>query len=255
MNNNFAEHLLEKIKTENISPKPRWHFLLKNYVVWVFGALALIFGSAAISVIIYLLKYNNWEMGLRLDGGFLSFFLMTLPYLWLIFLGLFIFVLSYNIKHSPKGYRYPFSFIIIFAILISIILGELFFLVGLGRKIDDILGQKAPSYARMFNPQLGFWLNPEAGRLAGLASLNNGDLSIIDPSGKVWEVIIPAEISNDLELFNGQPLHLIGEATAETTFEAKLIKIPQAGRAFMSQPRHGFPGGSKEMELKLPWKK
>ena len=246
MSNNFAEHLLEKIKKENISPKPRWHFLLKNYVVWVFGALALVFGSAAISVIIYLLRYNNWEMGLRLDGGFLSFFLMTLPYLWLIFLGLFIFVFSYNIKHSSKGYRYPLSFIIIFAILISIILGELFFLLGLGRKIDDVLGQKAPLYARMFNPQLDFWLNPEEGRLAGLATLNEGDLTIIDPAGKVWEIIIPAEISNNLEPFNDQPLHLIGEATAENTFEAKLIKIPKAGKAFMSKPRHNFPGGPKK---------
>lgn len=245
MNNNFAEHLLEKIKEENISPKPRWHFLLKNYVVWVFGALALIFGSAAISVIIYLLKYNNWEMGLRLDVGFLSFFLMTLPYLWLIFLGLFIFVLSYNIKHSPKGYRYPFSFIIIFAILISIILGELFFLAGLGRKIDDVLGQKAPLYARMFNPQLDFWFNPREGRLAGLAVLSEDDLNIIDPTGKVWKVILPAQVSNDLEPFNGQPLHLIGEIISETTFEAKVIKIPQAGRAFMSRPPHSPQGGPR----------
>ena len=243
MNNNFAEHLLERIKKENISPKPRWHFLLKNYVVWGFGALALIFGSAAISVIIYLLKYNNWEMGLRLDGGFLSFFLITLPYFWLISLGLFILVLSYNIKHSPKGYRYKFSFIIIFAILTSIILGELFFILGLGRKIDDVLGQRAPFYSKMFNPQMNFWFNPEEGRLAGLANLNEGNLTIIDPAGKVWEVIIPAEISNNLELFNSQPLHLIGEATSETIFEAKIIKIPQAGRAFMSRPRHGFPGG------------
>ena len=243
--NNFAEHLLEKIKLENLSPKPRWHFLLKNYVVWGFGTLALIFGSAAMSVIIYLLKYNNWEMGLRLDGGFLSFFLMTLPYFWLIFLGLFIFVLSYNIKHSPKGYRYPFSFIIIFAILISIILGELFFLLGLGRKIDDVLGQKAPLYAKMFNPQMDFWLQPEEGRLAGLAFINEEKLNIIDPSGKVWEIIIPDQALNNFPLLNGQPLNLLGEVQAENVFEAKLIKIPQPGRAFMSRPRHSFQVGPR----------
>ncbi len=245
MNNNFAEHLLEKIKKENISPKPRWHFLLKNYVVWGLGALALVFGAAAISVIIYLLKYNNWEMGLRLDGGFLSFFLMTLPYFWLIFLGLFIAVLSYNIKHSPKGYRYPFGFIIIFAILISIILGELFFLIGLGRKIDDVLGQKAPLYAKMFNPQMDFWLKPEEGRLAGLAFMDEGKLSIIDPTGNVWDIIIPTQILNNLAPLNGQPLNLIGEIKSENIFEASLIKIPQPGRAFMSRPRHNFPGGPK----------
>lgn len=238
--NNFAEHLLEKIKNENISPKPRWHFLLKNYVVWSFGALALIFGSAAISVIIYLLKYNNWELGLKLDGGFLAFFLMTLPYFWLIFLGLFIFALSYNIKHSPKGYRYSLSFIIIFAILLSIILGELFFLLGLGRKIDDILGQKAPLYAEMFNPQMGFWLRPEDGRLAGLAVLGEEGLNIIDPTGKVWEIILPLQSLNNLESLDGQPLNLIGEIKAENVFEAKLLKIPQPGRAFMSRPRHSF---------------
>lgn len=236
--NNFAENLLEKMKVDKIAPKPRWHFLLKNYVVWILGALSLFIGSLAMSVIIYLLKYNDWEMGFKTDGGFWAFFLITLPYFWIVFLGLFVLVLYYNIKHTKSGYKYPALYIVIFAILSSVILGELFFLLGLGQKIDDVLGQKAPLYAEVFNPQLDFWFQPEKGRLAGLAVISEGKMSVVDPSGKVWEIATTSETLENALLLPGQPINLIGEASSGDVFTADAIKTPGPGRAFMQRPGH-----------------
>lgn len=241
MDNNFAENLLEKIKLDKIAPKPRWHFLLKNYVVWIFGTLSLIVGSAAMSVIIYLLKYNDWEMGFKTDGGFWAFFLITLPYFWIVFLSLFVLVLYYNIKHTKSGYRYPASYIVIFAVFASIILGELFFLFGLGEEIDDVLGQKAPLYAQMFNPQLDFWFQPEEGRLAGLAVISEGKMSVVDPSGKVWEIATTSETLENAFLLPGQPINLMGKVSSDNIFNADFIKTPRSGRAFMQRPGH-VPG-------------
>ena len=43
----FDRRLLDKMKADGLSPKPRWRFLLQNYVIWISGALALLIGAAA----------------------------------------------------------------------------------------------------------------------------------------------------------------------------------------------------------------
>jgi len=230
---NLAEKILEKIKVENIEPKPRWHFLLKNYVVWISGALALIFGSAGMSVVIYLLKYNDWEMGGRADSGFLGFFLLTLPYFWLVFLAIFAFVLYYNIKHSKRGYRYPAGFIVAIALLSSVILGEGFFLAGLGEKIDEVLGSKAPLYREMFNPQLDFWFNPEQGRLSGLLIASPEGVFLSDISGQTWNISFADSFVADPVIFSGRPVNMMGKIVSDNAFEVVFIKPARPGRAFM----------------------
>ena len=55
----FDQKLVAKIKQANIAPKPRWHFLLKNSVIWAAGTLSLLIGAGAASVMIYLFKYNG----------------------------------------------------------------------------------------------------------------------------------------------------------------------------------------------------
>lgn len=235
--NNFAEKLIEKIKTEKIEPRPRWHFLLKNYFIWLFGVLSLIFGALGTSVIIYLFKYNNFDLVVKSDKV-LSFLIISIPYFWFFFLLIFIFIIYYNFKHTKKGYRYKPVFIILAAIIFSILLGEIFFLAGLGKKIDDILGAKARFYKEMFNPQLDFWFSPEEGRLAGIIIFDNNKPGLLDPSGNYWELI-----SNDifLEQFfsSGQPVNIIGQISKDKddVFEVRQIKNARSGQEFMRRFR------------------
>jgi hypothetical protein len=241
--NDFSQKLIDKIKSEKLAPVPRWRFLLKGYVIWVSGALALLFGALGVSVIIYLLKYNDWEMSYKAGSSLAEFFLLTLPYFWLLFLGLFIFILYYNLKHTKRGYRYPIPFIISAAFLASIILGEAFFLLGLGEDIDEVLGSRAPFYREVFNPQIDFWFQPEQGRLAGIIlpvalapfSISSGSVYLLDPAGESWKVLVAQEgIPSDF-LLPGQPLNIVGEVTATGVFEAKFIKPARPGRAFMGR--------------------
>lgn len=250
--NNLVNKIINKIKHEGLEPKPRWHFLLKGYVIWLSGALALIFGALGVSVIIYLLKYNNWSMGDLGEKSFLSFMIMTMPYFWLLFLAIFIFVLYYNIKHLKKAYLYPVKVIILLAFLSSILLGELFFLFGFGEEIDELLGAKAPLYGEMFNPQLNFWFQPEAGRLAGIATVADDGLGLIDPSGIIWEIEMGEEILLPQEIITGEALNIIGSIESEHVFKAQIIKVVRPGRAFMKRPgRGGCPPGAP-CELKAP---
>jgi len=237
----FDQKLADKIKEEKIAPKPRWHFLLKDYVVWASGALALLIGAAAISVMVYLLKYNGWEVREEMHKSVLEFFLLTLPYFWIIFLGIFVFILYYNLKHTKKGYRYPVWFIAISGVLASIILGGIFFLFGLGQRIDNVLGQNAPLYEIVINRQLAFWFNPEDGRLAGViaSDITDGYFYIIDPTGEVWQILAPQSAGDPRfsDFFQaGEPVNLIGELIGENKFRADIIRLLVPGRGFFDRP-------------------
>ena len=237
----FDQKLVEKIKEEKMTPKPRWHFLLKDYVVWGAGILALLIGAAAVSVIIYLLKYNGWELREETHKSLLEFFLVTLPYFWLVFLGVFVFILYYNLQHTKKGYRYSVWFIAIAGVLSSIILGGILYLFGVGQRIDNVLGARAPLYETVINRQLSFWLNPEEGRLTGIiaSEVIGGNFYLVDPSGTAWQ-IQGRDLGNGYRaadfLKTGEPVNIIGQVVADNIFQAAIIKPLMPGRGFFDRP-------------------
>lgn len=246
--NNLVNKIINKIREDKLEPKPRWHFLLKNYVIYLSGALALIFGALGVSVIIYLLKYNNWSMGSLSEEGVWGYIILTMPYFWLIFLAIFIFVLYYNLKHLKRAYRYPLKVIILLAFFSSIVLGEAFYLLGFGEKLDEELGSKSPLYQEVLNPQVNFWFQPEAGRLVGLAHSTANGLELIDPSGEIWEIVARDELMSLPEIVAYEPLNIIGSIESDQVFKAQIIKSVRPGRAFMERPGRKFcpPGAPCE---------
>ncbi|MFA6194487.1 MAG: hypothetical protein WC719_01915 [Patescibacteria group bacterium] len=237
----FDQKLVEKIREEKMAPKPRWHFLLKNQVVWLAGALALLIGAVAVSVMIYLLKNNGWELQAQTNKSVLEFFLLTMPYFWIVFLGIFVFVLYYNVKHTTKGYRYPVWLIAVSGILASFILGSILFLFGVGQAIDNVLGERAPLYETVINRQLSFWFNPDEGRLAGVivSEVADGNFYLVDPAGESWQ-ITGQNLHADFYLSDffkvGEPVNLVGEVIEENIFRADFIKPLVPGRRFFDRP-------------------
>ncbi|MFA6995016.1 MAG: hypothetical protein WC249_01240 [Patescibacteria group bacterium] len=234
----FEQKLVAKIRDEKITPYPRWHFLLKNYVVWVVGIVALFIGAAAVSVMIYFFKYSGWEIREEAHKSLVDFLLLTLPYFWIIFLGIFVFILYYNLHHTKRGYRYPIWLIVVASVVLSAILGGILFLAGWGQKIDDLLGEQVPFYDTVINRQLGFLFNPDEGRLVGLVSGQNNDQSfnIIDPLGNQWQVFSKSGKRSLDVLELHQPIGLVGKMISENIFEARVIRPIHPGRRFLSRP-------------------
>jgi len=236
---NFDQELIAKIKEDKIAPKPRWHFLLKNYMVWISGGLALLIGAAAVSVMIYLFKYNNFPLHTAAHKTFGEFFLLTLPYFWIIFLGLFIFIIYYNFKHTKRGYFYSLPLVVAASILASLSLGLLFHELGIGRMIDDVLGRQAPFYGQVFNRQLDFWFSPEEGRLTGVV-IDAGDAKsfyLLDPAGESWQVFAAAD-SQFPKIRIGLPISAVGKVSNENKFYAEIIRpAGQPGQGFFAHPR------------------
>ncbi len=248
-NAGFENKLLAKIKEDKINPKPRWQFLLKDYVVWLVGLVALLIGAAAISVMIYLFKYNDWEIYDQTKKSFLEFFILTLPYFWFVFLGLFVFIVYYNLKHTKSGYRYSAILLGGASILLSIILGSIFYVAGLGEKFDNILGSGAPYYDCVINRHINFWAQPTEGRLSGLVtSLREGEKFIlVDRGQEEWLVSTEnSEPYSGATIILGQPIRLIGEEIGDHLFRADRILPVTAGRGFFHRldalPPHVRPG-------------
>lgn len=237
--NDFDQKLVAKIREEKIIPYPRWHFLLKNYVVWTVGAIALLIGAAAVSVMIYFLKYSGWEIREEAHKSLVDFLLLTLPYFWIIFLGIFVFILYYNLHHTKRGYRYPIWLIAVASVVLSVILGGILFLAGWGQKIDDLLGEQMPFYDTVINRQLGFLFDPDEGRLVGLVSGQNDDqgFNIIDPQGNQWQISVKSGGPSLGILELRQPVGLIGKIISENKFEARVVRPIHPGRKFLSRPR------------------
>ncbi len=226
IDNKFDQELLGKIKKDHIEPIPRWHFLLKDYIVWFFGILSLIVGGLAFSIVIYLLAFNDWGIYSQIDESFLEFVLLTMPYFWILFLVFFGFLVYHNIKHTKKGYKYSFKSIMIANVVISVVLGGLFFQVGIGQALDDALGETVPVYAKVLNRQMHFWSQPEKGRLSGLVVSveNEENFTLLDLHQNEWWVVSKSDYRGSVEV--GRPVKILGNVIGDNQFEAKRIMKP-----------------------------
>jgi hypothetical protein len=209
----------------------------------------LLIGAAAISVMIYLFKFNDWEIYDQTKKSFLEFFVLTLPYFWFVFLGLFILIISYNFKHTKTGYRYSGILLIGASILASIILGAIFYVAGLGEKIDSILGRQAPLYDRVINRHIDFWSQPDEGRLSGLVAglVDGGKFILIDRGREEWLVSTENFTPySEITIKIGQPIRVLGEKVDNHIFRADKILPVNAGRGFFHRfdglPPHMRPG-------------
>jgi len=239
-NNNLSQEILGKIKKENISPRAKWRFLFKDYVIWSVGILALVIGALSFSVIIYLLRFSDWGVYSQAGNSVIEFIVLTLPYFWLVFLALFVYIIYYNIKHTKRGYKYSLPMIIVSSLLGSIILGGIFFQLGWAQKIDDVLGERAPLYTRVINHQMDFWDNPEAGRLVGVITekVDDNMVILVDPKRDSYLVRVDSSITKDaIILETGQFVRLAGELTGDGEFRADIVAPARSGRGFFL--RHG----------------
>ncbi|MDD3285081.1 MAG: hypothetical protein PHG95_00345 [Patescibacteria group bacterium] len=236
MSDNLEQKIIEKIKHESLAPTPRWHFLLKEWLVWLVGVLSLLVGAAAVSVMIYLSKNNDLFIYDQVGRSFSGWLLLSLPYFWIVFLTLFVWILFYNIKHTKRGYRYPLFLIALFSVFASVLLGGAFSLFGLGEKIDDVLGRQAPFYDIIFNPHVDIWSRPEEGRLSGLVISNSSENTfvLVDREREEWQVAYSGKEGSggNNAVIVGQPVRAIGKVTGEGLFSAQKIMAMQPGREF-----------------------
>lgn len=226
----ISRKVLSAIEEKHISPTPKWQFLLKAFLLWLSGAFSLLVGAAGFSVIIHLLRFNDWDAYRHINKNILSFTLLTLPYFWILFLALFIFIVDYNFKHTKRGYKYRLPIVAGGSIFLSMFLGTALYAAGVGRVIDFTLSDRLPFYNQFGNRRPMIWSEPENGRLAGMVSeiKTKEEFSLVDFQGQTWLVIAKdASVAPMISIEPDVMLRIIGGLTDGVSdnpvFQAKII--------------------------------
>ena len=137
----IKDKVLAKIESGEAYMKPRWHFILKT-VLWLSGtvivALLLIFVA---SLTLFSLRQTGVlfipAFGFRGIGAFL----LSLPWILIVFAVVFIIVLEILVKRYTFAYRRPLLYsilgILFFVIIGSILISITHFHQGLYRSVRE----------------------------------------------------------------------------------------------------------------------
>jgi hypothetical protein len=222
---NLSEKILDKIKEKKIQPTAKWFFWLKDSVVWFLVIISLIIGGLATSVILFLFEYNEWDLYDKIAPNIWAFILLSLPYFWLVILLIFVIFILYNFKHTKGGYKYRSLYVIISSVLISIILGFIFYNLGLGNAIDNVLEDNAPLYGQIINRKQTVLHHPEKGILPGqiIKIINPRELLILDISNQQWQILISDSVQ-ECPCQLGRKIIAIGQPLKNNIFLANFIR-------------------------------
>lgn len=232
MQKNIEKQVLNKIKGEKIKPEPKWKFLIRNYMLWFFGSLALVLSSITFSVILYMMINNDWFVAKQAGGRF-KFVFISLPYFWLFLLILFIIIIHYNFKNTKKGYKYRLPMIILVCMAANIFLGGIFYKVGVGHSLDDITARHALFYRKIINRKLDLWHQPEKGLLSGVitSNIDENNFQLEDLKGDTWNIILKdAVIMPELLIRDGERIKVRGKFLGSNSFEARRVMPIGPGR-------------------------
>ncbi len=228
----ISKKTLEKIKKEQLHPKPRWYFLTRNYFFWFMFVLTTLLGGIAFGMILLITGNLDWDVYQYLGISLPEALVVHLPYLWIALLIIFIFVTYYNFIHTRKGYRYRFIFIFFISLLLSAALGFGFYQYGWTETVERQLRIRFPGYQRMVYTSENQWTQPKKGLLSGTIieiDSENNLLLLTDYRDREWSIdISQARIRGNIPLTEGLEIKIIGQQLSEDLFEAIEIRAPRA---------------------------
>lgn len=223
----FSKNIENEINKKQLTPTPRWHFLLKNYVIWLFALLATLLGSLAVATIIFILTDHDWDIFRYLDRSLFEHIFISIPYIWLIILILLVSIVQYNVIHTKRGYKYKTSLVLIGSILCSILFGGALFSLGINSEIHELFLKQVPLYKNSIYTKENIWIFPEKGLLSGtIIEINNEEFLLSDLNKKIWTITTSDDTKweTDPTLKIGEKIKLIGAQNNINTFSAFIIR-------------------------------
>lgn len=221
-----SEKLIAVIKEKNITPVPKWQFLLKNSLFFGGYVLAVLLGGLAFSVVLFAIQQTDFILISHLSHSRLEFFLSLLPIFWIVMLIVFLLIAMYGIRHSRKGYKFSLARQVGFSALLSILLGTLFFIAGGGHWLEHAFAVNVSLYESIQEKKIKLWMMPEEGQLAGMIDrVDEGSFQLTDFYGKSWTIDYDnAFISPMVLMEKGEEIKLVGTMPEKGHFRAEEIR-------------------------------
>jgi hypothetical protein len=228
----ISKKTLKTIEEKKITPQARWHFLLKDYLLWFFFISSVILGAMAVSAIIFMFTSCDWDVYEYLDRSLFEHIFVSMPYVWLSVLFILILVAYYNFKYTKRGYRYEIYKVVLVSILISVILGIILFFGGVGGAIHEKFSREMPFYNTLIYDKYDVWDNPQKGLLSGeIINLEDeNEFLLRDFKGNIWQIEKKESLHCLDRCFNeslmkvGAQIKLIGKIGEDNIFFVESIR-------------------------------
>jgi len=218
----LAKSIIGKIKKTHLKPTPKWVFLLKRSVVWGLFGLSVLFGSMAMSIILFQIRDMDYAVYKEMGSSLAGFVLLALPYFWLVLLIGFLALASYHLRHTKSGYRHNVFAIIGLSLVFSLLFGTGLYATGISKNLENTF-QQIPYYENLHFGKRMIWNNPDKGFLAGtIIRMEDGRIIILRDMGREsWKVDIEkAKKRHEFEIENGIRVRIIGTPTGDYEFRA-----------------------------------
>jgi hypothetical protein len=228
----ICDKVLCKIKEEKIEPKPRWQFLVKEYLKWSIFAVSVFLGGFAVSFILHRILEHDPDMHLYLHTGAIQYFLVSFPYIWLLIVAILLILVYFNYRHTKNGYCCRTIWVVAGGIAGSVLIGTFLYARKVERPIDNFLGSRVPFYENLFccHHRRDFWIQPEKGLLGGeIIDLRSKEsFSLKDFDGIFWDI----ENEDGQEIFwrdipipqKNIEVKIFGEKKSSHVFGAKEVR-------------------------------
>lgn len=163
-----AVSVFARIEREQISPRPRWHFLAREGVVWTLGVVSVGVGALAVAGTLFELRNTWWGVYEATHESFVDFGIDALPYVWLAVFCIFAYSAHWSLLTTKRGYRYSFVAVVVGSLAVTGAAGTGLFVLGAGRMVDEQVGAYIPFHRPLSVRERSVWLLPTEGRLAGI---------------------------------------------------------------------------------------
>lgn len=223
----ISQHVLETIKKDHVTPKPRWHFVLWHALLWVSVGLVVLVGSIGMGLLFEELETTEWDLSYKVSGDFLHWFLLFFPYIWIGILGITLIFAYKTFAATPHGYRYKPWVIIGVAIFCSLAGGIILQYTEVTDVIEIKTQQFLSPYANLQQKRAEIFVAPQYGILGGnIIMVSPSEFILRDTLGRQWVITHKNIAAKSLSfLQRGVRVIAVGYPTSDSTFEAQYVRI------------------------------
>ncbi|NTU94171.1 MAG: hypothetical protein HGB29_04050 [Chlorobiaceae bacterium] len=226
--------ILDELERRNVVPIPRWHFLLRRSVFWILAVISVVTGSLAMATAIYVFLDQDFVVDHENIARFLAQqplvdnIIVSIPYLWLTALILFILVAYYGFRHTRKGYRYPMVSVIGGSLLLSLLLSGVMNVFDVGKILHRYLVENVGGYDSLVYANEQRWSQARKGWLGGkvVREVKTMQLLVVmDYKKRLWTIdMSDAELTPGTMITPGKYLKITGATTGTLTFRASTVQ-------------------------------
>ncbi len=235
---NIGFDIVQKIKDEQISPKPKIFFLTKNLLLWALFVFAIVVASIATGILIYgsyiLQSYFFFDLPFCHKLRLIS---VGIPIFWIAILILAFFIAIKCFRSTKRGYKLPTIILVLLAVLSFIVIGITLFIRGTVERFDS--DGNFPPFVHIRPRHEELWINPTRGLIGGkIIDIEEDNLAIVLLNNQEWTVeTTNASMHRSMQpLAIGQFIRALGSVREKNVFIAEKI-FPSFDRESHREPR------------------